>query len=342
MKTIALSVFFIFTIALSAFCGGDLELVNTQEMKLDNIINVKILYSSERISVYMGTTDTLVIKEYMNENNEKYFAKINNTGNTITIENGNRPFRPIFNFFSRRLEVYLPVSYKNTMSIKTSSGNIETSDIFCSDIIIESSSGRISADSITSNKINLKTSSGRIDVGNAGGNISVESSSGRISADSITSNKINLKTSSGRIDVGNAGGNISVESSSGRIEIKQVNGMLTLKTTSGNIELGMVAGSVNAKTSSGRINCTVNENAGDITFNTSSGAVRLYLPQSLSFNFSSRTSSGRLTTPFSDRLSNPVNDRNLTQGIIGNNSGSGSIPKVDIRTSSGSISIEWK
>jgi len=305
MKTIALSVFFIFTIALSAFCGGDLELVNTQEMKLDNIINVKILYSSERISVYMGTTDTLVIKEYMNENNEKYFAKINNTGNTITIENGNRPFRPIFNFFSRRLEVYLPVSYKNTMSIKTSSGNIETSDIFCSDIIIESSSGRISADS-------------------------------------ITSNKINLKTSSGRIDVGNAGGNISVESSSGRIEIKQVNGMLTLKTTSGNIELGMVAGSVNAKTSSGRINCTVNENAGDITFNTSSGAVRLYLPQSLSFNFSSRTSSGRLTTPFSDRLSNPVNDRNLTQGIIGNNSGSGSIPKVDIRTSSGSISIEWK
>jgi len=305
MKTITLSVFFMFTLALSAFCGGNLELVNTQEMKLDNIINVKILFSSERVSVYMGTTDTLIIKEYMNENNEKYFAKINNTGNTITIENGDRPFRPIFNFFNRRLEVYLPVSYKNTMSIKTSSGNIETSNIFGSDIIIESSSGNISADS-------------------------------------ITSNKINLNTSSGRIDVGNAGGNITVESSSGRIEINQANGMLTLKTTSGNIELGMVTGSVNARTSSGRIYCTVNESAGDITLNTSSGAVRLYLPQSLSFSFSSRTSSGRLTTPFSDRLSNPVNDRNLTQGIIGNNNDSINIPKVDIRTSSGSISIEWR
>jgi len=305
MKSITLSIFLVFSLALSAFCGGNLELVNTQEMRLDNINNVRIIYSSEKVSIYMGTTDALVIKEYMNENNNKYFAKINEAGSTLTIENGDRPFRPIFNFFNRRLEVYLPVSYKNAISVKTSSGDIDTSDMYCSDIYIESSSGKISARS-------------------------------------ITSNKVNLKSSSGRIDVGSINGNIILMAKSGNIIFGAINGSISAETSSGDIELGIVTGAVNAKTSSGKINCTVNENAGDITLYTSSGAVRLYLPRNISCNFSSRTSSGRLTTPFSDRLSIPVNDRNLTQGIIRNNDGSNNISKVDITTSSGSINVEWK
>jgi hypothetical protein len=251
MKKILFSAFMFSFTVLSACSSGNLDLVNTQEIKLDNIVDIGIIYSSENISIFMGTADTLIIKEYMSEDNNQYYAKISNTGNTVTIENGNRPLMPVFNFFNRRLEVYLPISYKNAVSIKTSSGNIETSGIICSDITIKSSSGSISANFINAEKINLETSSGRI-------------------------------------------------------------------------------------------NCTVNENAADITINSSSGSVRLYLPQSLSFGFSSRTTSGRLTTPFTDRLSSPVNDRNLVQGIIGNNNDSGNISKVDIRTNSGSISVEWK
>ncbi|MDR0495269.1 MAG: hypothetical protein LBG95_06560 [Treponema sp.] len=58
-----------------------MELVNTQEIGLDNIADIKISYSSENISLFMGTTDTLIIKEYMNEDNSGYYARITNSGN---------------------------------------------------------------------------------------------------------------------------------------------------------------------------------------------------------------------------------------------------------------------
>jgi hypothetical protein len=72
---------FYFLLPVSAFCGGNLELVNTQEIGLDNIADIKISYSSENISLFMGTTDTLIIKEYMNEDNSGYYARITNSGN---------------------------------------------------------------------------------------------------------------------------------------------------------------------------------------------------------------------------------------------------------------------
>jgi DUF4097 and DUF4098 domain-containing protein YvlB len=340
MKTIILTAFFTLFVALSAFCGGNLELVNTQEFELDSIIDVKVLYSSEKVSVFMGTTDTLIIKEYMSENNSQYFARITNSGNTITIENGRSPFRPIFNFFSRRLEVYLPLSYRNSVSIKTSSGKIDASDLFCSKLAIESSSGHISVKSITADTINIKASSGRIDIGNIIGEISTETSSGRINIIQVTGN-LTSKTASGNIHGEKIQGNADLRTNSGSINFGIIEGNISTETSSGNIELSLVNGSVNAKTSSGGIRCTMGTHTGDISLNTSSGNVRLNLPRDLQFSFTSRTSSGKLSTPFSDRLSNPVTDRNLTQGIIGSNNGSEEISTVNIRTNSGSIKIEW-
>ena len=322
MKTVVLSAFLMFFIALSVFCNGNLELVNTQKIELDNIMDVKILYSSERVSLFMGTTNTLVIKEYMSENNSQYFANISKSGNIVTIENGRWPFKFLFNNFSRRLEVYLPLAYKNTTSIKTSSGNIEVFDLICSKVAIESSSGSISLSSITADTMNIKSTSGRINVGTAHGEISIVSSSGQI-------------------DINQATGIIISKASSGSIVFGTINGNVSAETSSGSIEFGLVTGSVNAKTTSGPIRCTVGESAGNITFNTTSGGVRLNLPYNLQFSFSSRTTSGSLTTPFSDRLSHPVTDRNLTQGIIGGNNASESIPTINIRTSSGFIKIEW-
>jgi DUF4097 and DUF4098 domain-containing protein YvlB len=292
-----------FFIVLSAFSNGNLELVNTQEIDLDNIIDVKVLYSSEKVSVFMGTSNKLIIKEYMNENNSKYYARITKSANNITIENGRWPFRLFFNVFIRRLEIYLPVSYSNTLNIKTSSGRIESSDeLSCSKINIESSSGSISINTITADTIKIKTTSGRVLGERIQGNV-------------------NINTNSGSIVFGRIVGNVSAETSNGKIEFN------------------VVTGSVNAKTTSGSIQCTINEPGGNISLTTSSGGVRVSLPRNFNFNFYSHTSSGRLTTPFSDNLFSPVNNRNSTQGVIGNTSEN--IPTINIRTRSGSINIDW-
>jgi hypothetical protein len=59
MKKVFFAVF-VFFIAFSAFCGGNwepantLELVNTQEIELHNVTDVSVLYSFERVSVFIG------------------------------------------------------------------------------------------------------------------------------------------------------------------------------------------------------------------------------------------------------------------------------------------------
>ena len=68
--------------------------------------------------------------------------------------------------------------------------------------------------------------------------------------------------------------------------------------------------------------------------------LEVYLPLSYRNTINIKTSSGSLRTPFSDKLFYPVNDRNTTQGVIGSNSDSEDIPKINIRTSFGSIKID--
>jgi DUF4097 and DUF4098 domain-containing protein YvlB len=271
----------------------------------------------------MGTTDKLMIKEYMSENNNEYYARITKSENMVNIENGPWPFRPFFKTFYRRLEVFLPLSYRNVINIKTSSGKIESSaELFCSNINIENSSGGIILNTIIADTVNIKTSSGNINIGTINGEVSVKSSSG-----SIRSQIIN--------------GNVDIISSSGSIVFGDINGSVSAEASSGRIELSLVTGSVNAKTTSGSISCAVVENSGDVLLSSSSGNVTLNIPRSFVFNFSSRTSSGSLRTPFSDKLFSPVNDRSITQGVIGSNNDSENIPTVNIRTSSGSIKIDW-
>ena len=328
-------------VIVPAFCFGNLPLVNTQEIVLDNITDVKIIYSSEQVSLFMGTTDRLIIKEYMSEDNSIYFAKIARSGNTVTIEHGRWPFRPFFNSFNRRLEVYLPLSFSNTISLRTSSGKIESSDnLFSSNLDLVCSSGSIKLNTVTSGTVKIKTSSGDITIASVNSDISVESSSGRINIDQITG-VITAASSSGRIHCEKIQGSANLNTNSGNILLGRIEGDVSVKASSGRIDLEYVTGSVNAETNSGNIGLTAGEPSGDISLSTSSGRISLYVPQSLNFDFSSRTSSGRLTAPFSNQLSNPINDRSLTQGKIRGNNASENTNAINIRTNSGAIKIDW-
>ena len=180
---------------------------------------------------------------------------------------------------------------------------------------------------ISNKNITIKTSSGSIKAaGEYNASLMViESSSGNISVNSITADIINFKTSSGSINCQNANGNSTIETSSGSIVCSIINSDLFIKSSSGNIH------------------CITNENAKDIKITTSSGSVILDIPKNFSFNFSSRSSSGSLNTPFSDKLFSPVSDKNYIQGVIDrNNTSENQITNnISIRTSSGSIRANW-
>jgi DUF4097 and DUF4098 domain-containing protein YvlB len=294
-----------------AYSGGvsETNLVNTQEIELGNINDVGIVYTWENVDLFESSTDKLIIKEYMTINKRDYYARITNSGDKLHIERGKRPFGLgtgiLFNTFGARIEVYLPASYTKTFSVKTASGNIEAGGEFsCSEISIESSSGNMSINTLAAVTVKLKALSGNI-----GGET--------------------LR------------GNANIHTISGRIVFDNIDGDISAKSSSGSIRLASTAGSVTAETSSGNIRCTVSESAGNISLKATSGSVTLNLPRNLRFNFSSRTSSGSLSTPFSERLFSPVSDRHTTEGVIGNETISGTNLDITIRTSSGSIKVAW-
>jgi DUF4097 and DUF4098 domain-containing protein YvlB len=341
MKMMFLLLFFTLLNGVSAYCGGlsEEDLVNVQEIGLEDITGIEILYRWEEIVIRQNDTDEFILKEYMNRNNPRYYANISNTGNKLTVERGRRPIGIFINNFNVRAEILVPKSYMNSISIKTRSGRIEAADEFVfRNINIESSSGAIKVNSITAETVNIKASSGSINAGTVEGDVFAETSSGRIKFDQITGS-LTANASSGSINSESVSGNVNIRTNSGEINLGNIGGNVSAEASSGTIKMDMVNGSIIAvETSSGAIHCSTGENMENISLTSSSGAVTLNIPRNISSNFSSRTSSGRLSTPFSEKLFIPVSDRDAVQGIVGEDNPT---KNINIKTNSGSIRVNW-
>jgi DUF4097 and DUF4098 domain-containing protein YvlB len=296
-----------------------MELVNEQEIRLDNINSIEIVYHSEEVALFRSNANRLVIKEYMNRNNADFYAEITNSDGKLTVKRGNHLSFRLFYILRARVEVYIPELNMNELTIKTTSGRIKADDEYiCSKINMKSTSGSISINAVIADIVNLKTTSGRIHGDRISGNTIAQTTSGGITLESVD-------------------GDISAKSSSGKINGGSVNGNITIHTSSGEIVFENIAGNAFTETTSGSIHCSTAENGGNISLASTSGGVYLGIPPNNSFSFSSRSISGSLSTPFSDNLFSPVSDKKSIQGTIGAENGS----NINIKTTSGSIKIDW-
>ena len=278
-----------------------------------------------------------MIKEYMNRNNVDFYAEITNSDGKLTVKRGNHLSFRLFYILRARVEVYIPELNMKELTIKTTSGRIKADDEYiCSKINMESTSGSISINAVMADRVNLETTSGSIHSDRVRGNTTAQTTSGSITLESVDGD-ISAKSSSGKINGGRVSGDINIYTSSGEIFFENIAGNAFTETTSGRIELGMVSGTIKAKTTSGSIHCSTAENGGNISLASTSGGVYLGIPPNNSFKFSSKSISGSLSTPFSDKLFSPVSDKKLIQGTIGGESGS----NINIETTSGSIKIDW-
>jgi len=339
MRGFVLIITLIMINGVSAFCRGDMqtELVNMQEIDLDRIDTIEVLYRSENITIINNNADTLIIKEYMNVNNRDYYAQITNSGNNLSITAG---YRPSFSTLRVNVEVFIPASNKS-ITIQTSSGKIEAAGVYtASSMFIESSSGSISVNAVTANRINIEASSGNINYKTSNGNTIVSTSSGRIVLGSMNGN-VRAESSSGAIEINQVNGTLTARATSGSIRSGSVNGNAAINTSSGIIVLGGINGNVHAESSSGNVHCDLAENADDVSIKTASGSVAIGIPKNQAYNLYARTSSGRLHSPFSDKLFSPLSDKDSIQGVIGNVSDNETPKKITINTTSGSMRIDW-
>ncbi len=248
---------------------------------------------------------------------------------------------PIFSWFRQpRVNYELWVPEGASLRIVASSGNINIEGQR-SDIRASASSGNIELADIWG-AIDAGVSSGNIRVENSKGDIIARSSSGDIRILGVEAvegeqNYVRVNATSGSIMLKNTVAHIDAETSSGGININNSQGNISASCSSGGIKIVEARGAVaSIKSSSGNIYVEleeVDEDNSQMSFQSTSGDISLFLPAEIGAEVDVRTTSGRISTDF--RISvEGTQERNELRGTIG----SGEI-LIRIRATSGDVSL---
>lgn len=180
-------------IGVSALTGCSHEqsaqLENEITFSLDNITEVTISYDEEKVTFYESGNDALVIKEYMTKNKNSYHAKVDQSDDSIEISEGGKP---IFkDGFYRYVEVYLPASYHENLTVTTTNGDIDISrlELSLNALRIDSTAGTVRLNTAEAQNLYLSTTSGVLDVDNLNADtIRIATTSGDVFCEKLNGN----------------------------------------------------------------------------------------------------------------------------------------------------------
>lgn len=288
-----------FCLFVLAGCSNSQSLSAANEIRLSlaGISDVTISYDEEPITFYQAEGDELIIKEYMTENKSSYYANVRQSGDSIHISEGGKPF--FKSGFSRRIEVFLPASYMETLKITTTDGDIDLSNVTLqlSTLRIDSTAGTVEVKSVVASSVHLSATSGTVNLG------------------SIEAEIIRLDTTSGNVTCDELIGNVEYTSTSGNADIKSAVG----------------CGSYRANHSGGLV-VNYEEVTGDLYFFNKNENISLTLPDHLSFEFEATTKNGSVSTTFGACI---TVDGRTTRGIVGDNP----TVSVKTETNNGNIEV---
>lgn len=254
---------------------------NEISFSLDGISEVAISYDEEHVTFYESDSGRLVIKEYMTENKSRYYGRAEQGGGRISISEGGKPF--FKDGFSRWVEVYVPASYRENLTVTTTEGDVDFSALPLSlkALRVDSTAGTVSLNTVEAQNIHLSTTRGRIE------------------ADSLKADSIRIDTTSGRFSCEN------------------LDGYTAYTTTSGSAEIRSAIGSGDFRASnSGELRVTYTQVTGDLAFYNKNDDICLTLPAGLEFRFEAASKNGSIATSFQECIS--VEGRTAS-GIIGGN-----------------------
>lgn len=255
------------------------SVANEIRFSLKGITDVTISYDEEQITFYQAEGDELIIKEYMTKNKSSYYANVKQSGDSIHISEGCKPF--FKSGFSRRIEVFLPASYMDALKITTTDGDIDLSNVALqlTTLRIDSTAGTVDVKCAVASSIHLSTTSGTLNLG------------------SLEAESIRLDTTSGNVSCDELIGNVEYTSTSGNADIRSAVGSGSYKANN-----------------SGKLNVNYVEVTGDLYFFNKNENINLTLPDSLSFEFEATTKNGSVSTTFGECI---AVDGRTTRGIVG-------------------------
>ncbi len=169
-----------------------------------------------------------------------------------------------------------------------------------------------------------------------GATLRISASSGNINIEGQRSD-VRANASSGDIELTDIWGAINAGTSSGNISIDNSQGTIRASCSSGDIRIVEAQGAVDSlKTSSGKIYVELeelDEDTSEMSFESSSGDISLFLPSDIGADVDIKTTSGRISTDFRIAVEGTM-EKNELQGTIGD----GGI-LIRLRATSGDVSL---
>lgn len=255
------------------------QAANVLNFNLNNITDITISYDEEAITFFQSDNDELIIREYMTENKRRYYADVKQNDRSIHVSEGEKPF--LSSNFTRYVEVYLPQEYQANLTVTTTDGSIDMSNI----------------------ALNLNS-------------LRIDSTAGTAQLDNANATVLHLSSTSGKLNLGSiTGKQITLDTTNGKVICEVLNGAVTYNSTSGDIDVrsAIGSGSYQAK-NSGKLNVTYTEVTDDLSFFNKNGSIELTLPQDLEFEFEGATKNGSVSTSFQE---NTRTDGRTTHGTVG-------------------------
>lgn len=252
---------------------------NERSFSLDGISEVTISYDEENVTFYESETNELILKEYMTENKPGYHAKVTQHNGSIQISEGGKPL--FDSGFSRYIEVYLPSSYQENLTLTTTDGDIDLT------------------------ALPLKLNSLRVD-----------STAGTVQLNRAEARNVHLSSTSGTLVLGTLWADmIRLETTSGNVTCERLSGNVTYTTTSGNAEFKSASGSGDyTNSNSGILNVVYTDVSGDLSFYNKNDGVNVVLPSHLEFEFVATTKNGSISTSFQEYI---AADGRTARGTVG-------------------------
>lgn len=206
---------------------GEMQVRKEQEMELGDTERIRIDLSSEDIYISLTNDDKVKVIESADIDTKKdeQFTMEKNGKDIEIVQGGQHKFYFFSVGFNKKIEVMIPEKYRNSLDIKSSSGDVDINgNLNLASMVCSQSSGNLeSRSSITANEFRAKVSSGNIEL------------------KEILTKNYTVNSSSGNIEIESISGSGNMEAKSGNIEVgyKDIEEATTLRASSGNININV-------------------------------------------------------------------------------------------------------
>jgi len=259
-----LRIFVLILFLFSAVSAFSFEEVKTLSLKADGIEKLVIecgsgfleVRGNEALDTFKVKAEIIVkgksedkAKEFIKKYVELYLEK---RGNRAVLVSKFKPYRSLFSFRKRVINLTVDVPQHISLNIDDGSGSMIVENIR-GDMEIDDGSGSTSLKDIEG-EIIIDDGSGEIDIEDVVGTVRIDDGSGDVEIIKVTGD-VEIDDGSGDIEARDIDGNVEVDDSSGSMYLVNIQGDVVVSDSSGSINIDGVEKDVTIKRdSSGKVN----------------------------------------------------------------------------------------